>query len=542
MFDYRWNNNAQDFSKHLDTLEAKITLTENMFTPEIAFGRRLETQVLSNPKDYFLTQTVLKALSLQYRIKSACGGLDRKKQVSESLVEDLLTALKKWKEGIDEYVSKEPTDHDFKKIEQLARFKNFAKVLIQNTRATDECFKLIFRDNFPVKILVQYFKTCSVDLKNALLTMRVGFFEAFGVKHLKIETDNKVKDLKYKINSVFVSILNNENKILLNDNKEHTWGQIKKMCEVAKKNPGITEVFQNLGLMLFRPQKLCTFINGVETYIDTTNPKYWENPNLPVFLTLSKEKLERMLNITITDERPCVKTVEGSCIDPDSVNDAHGASTVYLPIGDGLYRCLPFGKYAKVFPKTPTQNACFIGNTVEAELTYPDPSFSHTQRIHGVAPDLLTWEEAEALLTIYGKDIWYFQFGGNNCSGDFQEISEQLFGKEEDGGRTPNYFRKPLVESKFFFPITLAFDLMSELHPILATIYIRAIEILCGSFRWLSRTLVDGTVETESLEKNAFTTTQELYVPGKIVKSILERKIKGFTWYGYDNFAVQTRS
>lgn len=527
------------FNSHLDGLEKTliIPISDDLYVQEITLGNNYENHVLAlshEESNFELTVTALKALSLQYRIETL------KKSEPDSLLSGfLINALKKWKQGIELYIDKEATANDLKKLNELSRYTRFVDVLLKNLEVQDECFKLIIRDHFPIKILVQYFKTCAIDLKNALLTMRAGFFEMHGCKKLKIvkmdSEEGKIKDLQFEINHKFVSVLNDSAIISLNGGVSHTWRKLKNLCEIAKKLPAQVEVFEEGGLLLWCPQGLKYHENGDISAIDTKQSNYWEDQKLPVFLTLSKEKIEKMLHITITDEKPCIATIEASCIDPFHVDNAHGASTIYLPIGNDQYRVFPFGKYAKKFPQTDFEKLCFLGDTVEAELTYPDPTPFYTQRIHGVVPYLLTQDEAELFLKKYGLEIKDFQFSGNNCSADFQRIFEETFGKEEEGGLIPNFFRQPLVESKFFFPANYVFGAIQGCDPRIAFIFLHGIHLLCGSKREYSRQNEEKScIETRSLYNSEFCDTQNLYVPGRLVYRILTREIKGITYFGYD--------
>lgn len=537
----RWTlENITPFSNHLNSLEKKVIINSKVFdySDEISFGKTLEEKVITivDTKTYYdLFITALKVISLQYRINFI-----KRAPEDKPLINLMSAALKKWKNGITYYIDKEPTVRDLEKIKDLSRYTKFIPILLKNSKIQDEFFKLVFRDNFPIKMLIHYYNTCSVDLKNALLTMRIGFFNKFSNQKLlrieksKSEDGTVEKDLQFFMNRKFVSILNNEAQIKMNDGLLHAWKDIRKDCLIGRDFPAIMEVFEDSGLVYFKPQGLKCWTNGSETSVDTKSPKFWEGENVPTFLTLTKEQLEIMLNIEITDEKPCVATIEASCLDPFQVKDAHGASTIYLPIDDGRYRVFPFGKYAEKFPQTDKENACFIGNSVKAELTYPDPTPFYSQRIHGVSPLLLTVKEAEDLLAEYGKNIWYFQFAGNNCSADFQRIFESKFGKEEDGGIIPNYFRHPFLESKYFFPANYIFEPIALFHSSIASILIHGISILFGSKREYSRIEENGSIKTVSLYKDEFCETHKLYVPGQLIYRILTCEIEGVTWFGYD--------
>src|ERR1700722_16152179 len=156
--------NIPPFSEHLDTLEKKIILPNALhYKKEIEFGTTLEDRVVTHlnaAKDSDLVTTVLKVISLQYRI----GGLAPIK----SKTDELSKAVLAWKLGIDLYIHKELTERDLEKIEALGRYARFCLVLLRNEKIQDEVFKLVFRDNFPIRMLVEYYKTCAIDLKNAL--------------------------------------------------------------------------------------------------------------------------------------------------------------------------------------------------------------------------------------------------------------------------------------------------------------------------------------------------------------------------------------
>jgi len=536
---HHWDlKNLGAFSSDLDCLEKNTFLFERQpnYQKEIEFGNILQSQLelnLIKPNDQTIT-TILKVLSLQYRIKGGFGGLDRLKDdaYDKAIVDHLNTVLKKWKGAKGQlYFDKRITSKDNEKIETLSRYPNFISILLKNEKITDAFFKLVFRDNFPIKLLIQYYKTCSEDLKVSLLAIRVGFFNKFDRQILKNENnilDNSSikKDLKFLINGKFVTILDDNALIELNGDIGFTWKYIKELWENNKKFPAQMEVFENKGLICFKPQGLEYAEDFKRCSIDTTAPKFWEK--LPIFLTMSKERLEKMLNIKITPDKPCVATIESSCMDPLFVDGAHGASTIYLPSEDGSsYQVFPFGKYAKEFPQSKLEQLSFLGGTVEAQLTYPDPTPFYTQRMHGVAPHLITFDEAEKLLTMYGKDIWFFQFAGNNCSAEFQLIFEKVFNDKT------NYFNLPMMETKQIFPLNYILPPMKYIPESLSTALIHSVYLLFGSFRDLSEVDEDGTVKKiNNLLKSQFCKTQTLAVPGFLVDQINHGKINGVTYYG----------
>ncbi len=536
---HHWElKNLGAFSSDLDYLEKNTFLFKQQpnYQKEIEFGNILQSELelnLIKPDEQTIT-TILKVLSLEYRIKAGFGGLDRLKDdlYDKAIANRLETALKKWKEAKGQlYFDTRITSKDNEKIKTLSRYPNFIAILLKNEKVTGEFFKLVFRDNFPIKLLIQYYTICSVDLKFSLLAIRVGFFNKFDQQMLKnentiLENGSLKKDLKFLINEKFVSILDDNALIELNGDIGFTWKYIKELWENNKKFPAQMEVFEKKGLICFKPQGL-EYAEDFKRYsIDTKAPKFWEK--LPTFLTITKERLEKMLNITITPDKPCVATIESSCMDPLYVDGAHGSSTIYLPSEDGSsYKVFPFGKYAKNFPQNKFEQLSFLGGTVEAQLTYPDPTPFYTQRMHGVAPRLITMDEAEQLLTIYGKDIWFFQFAGNNCSAEFQLIFNKVFNENT------NYFNLPMMETKQIFPLNYILPPMKYIPDSLSTALIHSVYLIFGSFRDLSQVDEDGDVKKiNNLLTSQFCKTQTLAVPGFLVDQINHGKINGVTYYG----------
>lgn len=533
-----WNVNAINvplaiqFGKRLDDLETKIVFKagEILFPVEVKFGNALVDWVIARPNktssdDLWLV--VLKVYSFQYRIR-AIHPLASSKQ---EMIAQLIQALKSWKEGIEQFINKQATTNDLTKIGALSRYDKFTDRLLHHEEMKETCFSLIFKENFPVDILVQYINTSTLILKEAILTMRVGFHKKYGTEKLTItEKDNK-KDLELLINNKFVSILNPDEQIQLNGGRQHTWRELQVMGKDAKKVPAKLEMFHDVGLILFRSQGLEYPVSPTETArIDTTKPNFWDHAEFRPLMMYSKEALEELLQIKIPEDKPCVITVEASCLDPLYVDHAHGNSTIFLRRESGQYQMIPCGKYAARFPLTNEENALFLGNSVEAEFTCPDPNIFYAYRFKGCWRLCVTQKEAEERLMIYGRILKYFQFANNNCSADFQCSMEDTYGKIEDGGLIPNFFRLPALESKAVFPINLLYDPMAHLPTSIASFLLHGIHVIFGSKREYK---VDDS-KTISVYDSEYAKNGILYVPGMLPYRILTGEIEGIVSFGYD--------
>lgn len=491
--------------------------------------------------DDVVIKTALKIVSLEYRLKML------KKEDSTTVKILLKEAFIRWKSHIDHYFNKEVTEAENALIEKLSLYGLFAKLLLKSPKVQDECFKLIFRDHFPLKPLVQFFEI-SLDLNRTLIARRVGFFHKFEKEILKIEKNktNQTKDIQLKINANYVSILDESQEIALNHGEKLTWKQIKKVWEEGKKVPSAMEIFEDLGMLYYRPQGMKIFSQRSENEtIDLKEDHFWEKKSFPKFLTLSKERLEKELFIKIPEDKPYVVTIESTCIDPLFVDDAHGASTIYIPTENGDYQMLPFGKYAAKFPQKWYEKLLFVGNSVQGELTYPDPTPFYRHRLHAISPKCITKEDFEALMIDY-TDIWYFQFAGNNCSAEFQQIHEKRFGKKEEGGETPNYFRYPLLKSRFFVPFDTIFGFIAwmdkAISPKIARFFLHFIHLISLSFRKITRINPSSQkYEEASLLTNEFCKTFDLYVPGILVNRIKNGEIPGIIKYGDDVWFKQSK-
>lgn len=485
-----------------------------------------------------LARTVLNALSFQYRIETLKKEAIGRTETIEDLLQKELLA---WKGTISQYEIKEVTPSNLKTIQKLARYQGFAAVLLKNKKLVDEFFKLIFRDEFPVKFAVQYFKICSIDLQDCFLTKQLSFFHLHGKKILKITKEEKdgttYKDLKFKINGQFVSILN-ENEQIETNNGNRTWKEIKEIWSKSKKLPAEMAIFEDEGMIFFKPQGVEAIVGDQSVEIDTKKEEFWNNNNLPNFLTISKKKLEELLDTEIPEDAPHVATIQGSYVDQEYVEDAHGASFIYLRNKNDSYRCLPFSKYAEKFPLTDKEKKDFIANTVKGKFTYPDPTPFYKHRTHAISFEFLDQEKVEALLSNYGKRVWNFQFAGNNCSKEWQLAFKEVLEIDQ------NYFDMHLLDAKFPKPLNYIFGIISWIDKRISSVaafwLVHLVHVLLGSKRILSRTNESGEKETASIY-DQFKNEQKLYVPGQLGKRIKENKIRGIIYFGGDKQYSNTR-
>src|SRR5690606_6786267 len=140
----RWTNDGINFNKEIDGLESKMTFSlikSSLFEGIIACGRNLEARLFDKKENfnqnfsYDLTILILKVISLQYRIKASRGGLSPSKHPTDILA--LKAAFLLWKSKAL-FPDKNLTKSDLAKIEELARYEKFVRVLLQNKRAMDE--------------------------------------------------------------------------------------------------------------------------------------------------------------------------------------------------------------------------------------------------------------------------------------------------------------------------------------------------------------------------------------------------------------------
>jgi len=534
---------AKELIPYFDAEEKILEIAKQRFEPEVV---RLAKSILKEIKDlgsankarlpHYLIQLKVRMASLRYRM----AVLAPLKEAEEAVKEKLVSVLIEWKKGMDLFLEKEPTENDVAKIRQLGCYPKFAKHLVEDKEMLSHCFKLIFRDNFPIPQLVEYLKTCAIDLRKVFIAPRVGYFFKYNVEVLKITEESvdgqTFKDLRLLVNGCFVSILDDK-KLIECGNGLLAWKEIKQKWAESSLKPAQFEFFQDKGMLMSSPQGMVY----PEGKVNVKQARWWESPQLPVFLTLTKEQLEtkfssRGLALEILSDKPCFATIEASCMDPESVDDAHGSCTLYMPSADGkTFRVFPLGKYAAAFPESMGEMVGFLCNSVEAALTYPDPNCFYTHRFHGEALVALTAKEAETVLEKYGHDVWYFQVTGDNCASCPQQIFESVIGKKEEGGRADNYFKQPIADAKHTAPGTGFLTLLGQLPDVLARPIFHGLHVLLGSKREIQRKDEHGNViETRSLYAHDFCKTQQIYVPGKLIKNILSGEIKGITWYGYD--------
>lgn len=491
---------------------------------------------------------ILEGISQRYRN----GELVVREQADESLFKRVMSKAEEWKRDTVLYTDKTVKG---KIVRELTKYHEFSEAMLANPKLAEECFKIVFTSRFPIKHLVTFFKICATDLKEALLIPSVGF-------HWKQQKMLHIVngDIQFLINGTYQSISDDKNMIHLNDGEAIAWGALKK--KLGTYNIEIPEhvVVQEKGLIKFRSQGMMYPENGVWKKIETKDCRWWEDPRLPVFQTLSKEKLQKARAIAIPDGTSYVRTVDAAYMDATKFDGAHGSEGIWArQEEDGMYRYYPIGKYARKYPNSTLRRVHFVGNfiikflvnhvinpvinilraidtgfkyisffgdSVPADLTVPDPTpLYFSIRKHAFSPHLLTRDQAEARLTELGNmaNDLTFQWGNENCAYLAEQGSRSIF-----GDAAPSYFKTPMLEASPGAPVSWFIALFKlfegERRAKVMKLWVHA---LGGG-----RTYESPNGTKYSITRSSFMKDWSIFVPGKIAERIEKKLIPGKVTFG----------
>lgn len=405
-----------------------------------------------------------KLYALKYRVEGVNGGLDKKERIDPSIYNSLEHSLKEWKKKKAFYAKEQKPlcDRDFKVLQEICRYEEFAKLLQKNHNLRDVFFRWSIKDNNQAAIFVEFPSVCR-RISSVLLSGRVGRFAG---KILTLEKGEK-KDLCLRfqvelsdksLESRKFSILDESQTITVRGGGK--WS-IKDIFErvFAKKNLqiGDFEVFGgdnsvDTGIIPWNSHEHGYYSSRRAEYVrnDLSDPRWWEK--LPVFEIITESELEKRTGLKLEGKEPWgVVMAKASRKFPNlDIDNCHGFLSIAVRQDAGRYRIYDMGKFAAKFPSSPLEHVSFLANTVLAKIEYPDTNNFYSDRQIATIGQVLNKEQGGKLMQLVAKDVQkardnnlIFQFGWENCAYWPQKIFNEMFGHLAD-----NFYRIPVIKSE----------------------------------------------------------------------------------------------
>lgn len=474
----------------------------------------------------------LQIAKLSYRIGKDAGGCDPLTAYDPELLQKVKASAEKWaKQPLRE--SHTLTTKENEQLEELCRYPLLAKALLPCRKIQDTTYKWLFRDRVPLDVICQY-QTILDRLQHHLMIGRVG---AFGRKMLTVDID-QLKNLHILIEGKKVPLteLNKGDfktkKILLSNGDELTLEQIFKDFLSKRELPGELEFFWE-GIRPWHIYRWGPKIHGTEgeyASIDSLKAKYWKQ--FPIFDKRTKQELEEKYKIKFENDSQCLGIIGSTRQYANlGIEKNHGYTIIFIPDGKGFYDVFPFSKYPEEYPKGIVDQLKFIGATVIAAISFPDPNYMYSHRQHAAHPVLLSSAESEKIMTLIGefrsKGV-VFQLMWENCAFFVYTVFSSVLGKKEEGGRISNFYKTHYHALKLAPPLTWIQQLSLKLG------HKSGRKMVSGLFGAKRKLVVieDGEKVKKSSHKTPFGQGGEINLPPLLHHRILTGEIPGTVHLG----------
>ena len=395
---------------------------------------------------------------LAYKFRQMSAADIARNQVADfnDRVDWLKKSLLLWKEQQYPALSPGLSEDEIKKIEETCRYEGIVDLLKDDPVFRIEYFKFCwcnFKISKDAPHMACQFPQAVGRVSKGFLDKRAQRLNNSGIKFVETQGENRSKkDLQILINGEYVSLLDEKKTITFSDKSTFTLGQI--LNSFAAKNDDMGE-FEYL-------QKGISHSTPKFPAVNLESGDWWKE--LPTYEILSKAELEKKFeefHISLKDDQGII-AVCGSKKYPDEkrVDDNHSYFLAAIPLGDGTYKILPFGKYAEVYPKGILETFFYTFQTKKATICYPDENEFLNNREHFFVPHiaekehLRRWLEKVRLdLKLAREGAIIFQAQGNNCATWVQKTLDCAFNGIYQGKPIPRYFETEFINTTGPVPV-----------------------------------------------------------------------------------------
>lgn len=317
------------------------------------------------------------------------------------------------------------TDHDLSQIRKIARYDHFAKICLANKGLATELFKATIRNFYPVSCFIQYPHMHS-KLHRAHISPLVGAYH--GVKLLKRDKENHSLLLRFDYLNQYVDIMR-EHTIKVTDDLTVPLTTIYDDFQAQEKNPGEYSMLRT-GIAKW------SIMNSWKKYVNENSPLNWYE-SLPegVADVVTFAELKRVFHDFDFEEGDWIVSFATTrqAVERDIIN-SHGFNRIYIPAGGGVYKVFSPGVYAEKWPQGYMEFVPFIGDTVDATWTLPDPNHLNLpHRSKAEIPTIIKKDNQAAITDFQTRwkrtlldQTLTFQWSGDNCAVPAEKLARNV--------------------------------------------------------------------------------------------------------------------
>lgn len=403
---------------------------------------------------------------------------------------------------------------DLLQIQNTSLYPEFVELIIKN-RALFEAFMMFsIRDRVKAEIFIEY-PHLARKLFDSNLTGRIGRVNG----NILIEWIDGKRVVTLPFEGKQVNILDEEQTVLL---KSHYCITVKEFFEIFKNKTfevGNLE-YMAAGVTNWNVHKWASW-NPLEKRhepINLSHPQWWTL--LPTFEIVTQSEVDNRYGIHVAKNQWCVAATATSLTKTLDYENTHAFLEIAIPLGNGFFNILDFGKFATVFPKSFTDALAMFCHNLHATIAFPDENIYYLHRARAYHPFLITEDQGKKLMNFIRHDMvrgieqnLVYQIESDNCAKWVHEILVMTIGQKE----VPEMFRIHLLETEPTSFVSYIFKAIKLLPSHWQTDVMTFFHIPMGAWQetWIYE---QGRRVCKSLMSHEFWQTGVVFLPALLLK------------------------
>lgn len=463
-----------------------------------------------------------KSVALMYRMEK------RPPAVSIKVCNRLRGKVSLWKSAEKSIECPDLDSKDIMAIQTTSSYPYFAEQLLQDDELFNEWAIFTIRDKVDPAVLIE-FPALAKKLVDCNLSSRIGRLGGL----LKIEykpifhtVEQKIVTLPFEGKPV--NILEQNAQVDLSSNYSLTVGEAFEVFRNKNYRVGNLEYLSG-GITNWNVHKWGRW-NPLRCDYDLINfshPEWWWL--LPNFEVIERREVEERYEVELKEGQWCAAATATSLSKTLDYENTHAFLEIAIPLGDGRYNILDFGKFATVFPSSFFEAVSMFCHNLHATVSFPDENIFYLHRARAYQPFVMDETKGKHLMDLIRKDMvrgmeknFVYQIESDNCAKWVHDLLTHVLGESQ----VPEMFKIHLLDTEPTSFVAHIFSAIKLLPEKWQTAVMTFFHIPMGAFKttWIFE---KGKLVAKSLTKHEFWDSGIVYLPALLLK-LKEMGLLGF--------------
>ncbi|CRX38055.1 hypothetical protein [Estrella lausannensis] len=453
------------------------------------------------------------AIGLTYRLKR------RNSLVSLKLCNRLRVRVSEWKKLEKSIESQNLDPSDLMAIQTTSCYPLYVDLMLEEEELFNEWARFSIRDKVDPAVYIEFPKLAQ-RLIDCNLASRIG---RLGSK-LKIEFKRRPDGLLQKIVTMpfdgkAVNVLEDDTRVELASNFTLTVGEAFEIFRNKNVRVGDLEYLAE-GVTNWNVHKWGRWNPLRQDYdlINISHPKWWLL--LPTFEIISRREAEERYEVELKDGQWCAAATATSLTKTLDYENTHAFLELAIPMGDGNYNIVDFGKFATVFPSSFLEAMSMFCHNLHATISFPDENIFYLHRARAYQPFVMNEAQAERMMDLIRKDMvkgmelnFVYQIESDNCAKWVHDLLTQVMGHDQ----VPEMFKIHLLDTEPTSFVAHIFSMIKLLPVTWQTAVMTFFHLPMGASRttWIFE---KGKRVAKSLTQHEFWESGIVYLPALLLK------------------------